>query len=102
MKRRLHVIPIGDLQVHAAQEICWCHPTETEPGIVVHNAKDCREARERALCSPAATDAEINAYKHLEWILIAEYVPPSPPATLQPKNRVSRGRGAGKQGKIAE
>ncbi len=44
---RIHVIPVGDLDLHAGQEICWCHPTEIDLGIWVHNAKDCREARER-------------------------------------------------------
>lgn len=47
MSRRIHCLPIGDKDVHAAQETCWCHPTEIEPLLWVHNAADCREARER-------------------------------------------------------
>ena len=65
--RRIHVIPIGDVELHAAQEICWCHPIETEPKIWVHNAKDCREARERATGEKSSEG----------WINIAEYVPPN-------------------------
>ena len=63
MIRNIHVIPVGDYKIHAAQEICWCHPTEIEPKVWVHNAQDCREARERATgekCSPG-------------WINIAEF-----------------------------
>lgn len=45
--RRIHVIPIGDYEIHAAQATCWCHPVERE-SVWIHNAKDCREARERA------------------------------------------------------
>ena len=66
--RRLHVIPLGDVDVHAAQEICWCHPTETQPGLWVHHAKDCREAQERMHnrgCSEG-------------WTNIAEYIHKAP------------------------
>lgn len=45
---RLHSVPLGDLHIHAAQMCCWCFPIEVEPRVVVHNAKDTREARERA------------------------------------------------------
>lgn len=68
--RRVHVIPIGDTGgpgndgLHAAQEICWCHPTETEPRLWVHNAHDCREARER-VTGEQCSDG---------WINIAEFV----------------------------
>lgn len=43
---RPHVIPIGDTHVHCASEKCWCHPLNKD-GVVIHNAKDCREAKER-------------------------------------------------------
>ena len=61
--RQIHCIPIGDLEIHAAQSICWCHPTNTEPLIWVHHAKDGRERFERQgiVCSPG-------------WINIAEYL----------------------------
>lgn len=45
--KRLHVIPLGDLDDHEASTECWCHPL-TRDGIVIHNAKDCREQMERA------------------------------------------------------
>ncbi len=45
--KRLHVIPLDDVTLHAGQKKCWCHPCEREPGIWVHNAKDAREAKER-------------------------------------------------------
>ena len=45
--KRLHVIPLGDLEDHEAVTECWCHPV-THDGIVTHNAKDCREQMERA------------------------------------------------------
>jgi hypothetical protein len=43
---RPHVIPIGDKHLHSASEKCWCHPLNND-GVVVHNAKDCREVSER-------------------------------------------------------
>lgn len=43
----LHVMPIGDMVEHFPNSACECLPIETEPGIVVHHAKDCREAQER-------------------------------------------------------
>ena len=45
--RRLHVLPIGDWAIHAAQSTCWCYPTETSPNVWVHHASDCRERLER-------------------------------------------------------
>jgi hypothetical protein len=35
--------------MHTAQSTCWCFPIEDDvvPGVIVHNAKDCREAKER-------------------------------------------------------
>lgn len=62
--RHLHCIPIGDLDVHAAQRICWCHPTEVEPCVWAHNASDCREARERVA----------NECVSEGWIIILEVV----------------------------
>ncbi len=65
MTRRIHVIPVGDVELHAAQEVCWCHPTEVEPNLFAHNAKDCREARER-----------VGVAISKGWISIAEYKKP--------------------------
>lgn len=64
MIRRVHCIPIGDEQLHAAQEICWCHPTEIEVNLWAHNAADCREAKERMTGEKCSEG----------WINIAEYV----------------------------
>lgn len=64
MTKRLHVIPVGDVEIHAAQEICWCHPLEIEPLVWAHNAKDCREAKERITGSKCSDG----------WIAIAEFV----------------------------
>lgn len=61
--RRIHVIPIADVEIHSAQSICWCHPTEVEPMIWVHNAKDCREKEERVTGEKCSAG----------WINIAEY-----------------------------
>lgn len=51
MIRSIHVIPVEDIHVHSAKSTCWCFPIELEPvdfpGIFTHNAKDCREAKER-------------------------------------------------------
>jgi len=44
--KRNHVIPIGDGEIHNAQLDCFCRPLDKE-GVVVHNAKDCREKYER-------------------------------------------------------
>lgn len=47
---RVHVIPVGgDEPNHCAQSSCWCFPIEDTvvPGVIVHHAKDCREAKER-------------------------------------------------------
>lgn len=63
MKRRVHCIPIGDVDMHAAQLICWCHPIEMERNITVHNAADCREAKERATGEKCSEG----------WINIAEF-----------------------------
>jgi hypothetical protein len=62
----LHVIPIGDEQIHAAQEVCWCHPVPRGDGRWTHNAKDCRERLERQ------TGEQVSE----GWVMIAEYVWP--------------------------
>ena len=64
-EQRIHVIPVGDLDVHAAQATCWCNPTETESKLWVHNAKDCREAKERM------TDEQCSE----GWVNIREITP---------------------------
>ena len=72
--RRLHVIPIGDEHIHAAQEVCWCYPVTFDGVLWTHNAKDCREVRER----------QTEEQESEGWIIIAEYVSPNdkahPPA----------------------
>ncbi len=51
MSKRPHVIPVGGEEpAHECHAACWCFPraVSREGGVVmVHNAKDCREARER-------------------------------------------------------
>jgi hypothetical protein len=48
MNTQAHVIPVGGEEPrHAASMRCWCQPLLDEPGLVVHHAKDLREARER-------------------------------------------------------
>lgn len=43
----IHVIPVGGTEpLHVASVSCWCHPLPDE-GAILHNASDCREARER-------------------------------------------------------
>jgi hypothetical protein len=64
---RVHVIPTGDTHLHAAQMSCWCFPTDTEKGLVVHNAKDCREVRQRG-----TYDFQNG------WTPVAEYFIPDP------------------------
>lgn len=46
--KRLHVIPLGDLDDHEASIECWCSPLDNGDGTVTHHAKDCREQMERA------------------------------------------------------
>lgn len=73
MKKRTHVIPVGDEEIHCAQESCWCKPVQTEPGVFTHNAKDCREAQERITgqnCSEG-------------WVLIGEEVSEESQLTLE-------------------
>lgn len=62
--KRLHTIPVGDLEVHSAQTSCWCHPVNVESEIWVHNAKDCRESKERSL-NKKVSDG---------WIIISEVI----------------------------
>lgn len=48
MSTRPHCVPIGGQEPnHVCSEGCWCFPLVDESGYVTHNAKDCREARER-------------------------------------------------------
>lgn len=61
--RLLHIIPVGNSEpVHDANIACWCHPLRQEC-TVVHNAKDCREARERL---------NISTGPESRWVLIGE------------------------------
>ena len=46
-KGKIHTFPVDDLDIHVIGSSCWCHPLETEPGLYIHNAKDCREVVER-------------------------------------------------------
>lgn len=44
----LHVIPIGnDEPYHSTTLECWCGPTQIEPKVIAHNARDNRERYER-------------------------------------------------------
>jgi hypothetical protein len=48
MVRCIHVIPVGgDEPVHCADAQCWCQPLVGVDDVVIHHAKDMREARER-------------------------------------------------------
>jgi hypothetical protein len=62
--RLIHCIPIGDFYLHEGKETCWCHPIrdQNDPMTVIHNAKDCREAKERNGISTGKG-----------WVNIAEY-----------------------------
>lgn len=44
-----HIIPIGGEEpLHVAADVCWCFPLyHPSHGVWEHNAKDCREAKER-------------------------------------------------------
>lgn len=43
----LHTIPVGGEEpIHRCNAGCWCHPLRDE-GMMVHNAKDLRDAHER-------------------------------------------------------
>ena len=42
----VHVIPENDLRPHAEHRNCWCGPTVTAEGVVIHNSADGREFRE--------------------------------------------------------
>jgi hypothetical protein len=60
-----HTIPVGGNEpVHDADVKCWCYPTSDRntPEVIVHNAKDCREARER--------NGVVNP--DLKWVLIGQ------------------------------
>jgi hypothetical protein len=52
------------MDIHAAQETCWCHPVSRDGIQWAHNAKDCREAKERRTQEQESEG----------WILIAENV----------------------------
>lgn len=47
MKRLVHVVPIGGSEpVHEVHQTCWCFPVN-DHGVMIHNASDCRESKER-------------------------------------------------------
>lgn len=61
-----HIIPVGGPEpLHVASRSCWCHPVPdtAAPGILVHNAKDCRERWERQGLRPENDSA---------WVTILE------------------------------
>ena len=46
----IHSIPVGgDEPMHLADRQCWCHPVQDQEAknLFIHNAKDCREFKER-------------------------------------------------------
>lgn len=52
---RYHVFPLDDLREHETNDhtSCWCHPTLTEDGYILHHSMDGREDYEsgkRRLC----------------------------------------------------
>ena len=50
----LHVYPLNDLREHVVDGgECWCRPSETTEGVIVHNAIDCREEYERGERKPS-------------------------------------------------
>ena len=62
----IHTIPVGGTEpIHRADISCWCHPLLDEPHLMVHHAKDCREARERNQCSR----------KDEPWVLVEQALP---------------------------
>jgi hypothetical protein len=71
--RRLHSFPVGgDEPLHICSPDCWCYPVrDTEqPALWIHNAKDCREAKERA----GRTDLlAVDSF----WVLALENVEPN-------------------------
>jgi hypothetical protein len=71
--RRLHSFPVGgDEPLHICNPACWCYPVrDTEqPGLWIHNAKDCREAKERK----GRTDLlAVDSF----WVLVFENVEPN-------------------------
>lgn len=50
----IHLIPLADTHLHAAQMVCPCHPVDVGDGVVAHNAWDTREAMERVTGENAA------------------------------------------------
>jgi hypothetical protein len=46
--KRIHVIPFGGEEpMHTCHASCFCKPIENQDKVMVHHAKDLREARER-------------------------------------------------------
>ena len=46
--KRLHIIPAGGEEpVHLVSLDCKCHPNPNDDAVVIHNAFDLRELRER-------------------------------------------------------
>ena len=78
MKQRVHIIPIGNQEpLHQASLECWCHPLEKE-GVVIHNAKDCREKLERQGVSGAGGPWCLICEKQTEsfaWVSCEEKTP---------------------------
>ena len=67
IERIVHCIPVGGKEpMHMAHESCSCHPLLDE-GVMIHNAFDLREARERHRC---ARDGE-------KWVLVASISTPT-------------------------
>ena len=69
----LHAIPVGgDEPIHYANAECWCYPVPDteEPTLLVHNAKDCREARERL--RPQCTGRKHEGKE--VWVLIGQEI----------------------------
>lgn len=55
----MHIVPLGDLREHIAEEACWCHPTLDDgweygqEKIFVHHSMDGREQFEEGKRLPS-------------------------------------------------
>jgi len=64
MTTNTHIIPEHDKHEHTATLDCWCYPLQIDGARVIHNAKDCRELKERH-----------NIPTGKRWLLIPESSP---------------------------
>jgi hypothetical protein len=63
----IHSIPVGGNEpIHLADKRCWCYPTQDLESfnLFIHNAKDCREFKERR---------GINTPNDSFWIIVGSF-----------------------------